>query len=412
MQEIDELGAAIERAWSDAHYRAEDFAAIAHAALTKRSLAETISTERILRWLALSPQIPHQPAVMDFGEPPVQLYAGRRFYIEALFWTDGTTAIHQHGFSGAFQVLLGGSIHTTYGFECRDTISRELLVGELSVERSELLRAGDVRPILSGDRLIHSLFHLERPSITLVVRTRRDAGVGPQYSYLHPGIAYDPFVPDERRTRLLKLIDLLDPHAPGTPPLLADLVASADLGSVVVMLMHWFRARAVDPELCETLLAIVACRHRALANSLRHAIDETRRQALILARRRRNHNAAHRFFLALLLNVGDRKRILQFVEQQYPDHDPLDLIIEWIENLAADPGNDGTAMASGPIGYDLGEAELKILSGLLRQHTPDQIIATLDQEYDDVESQRADILDRCASLASAALFRPLFAGAP
>jgi hypothetical protein len=34
--------------------------------------------------------------------------------IEALFWVDGTTSIHQHSFSGAFQVLAGKSIHSRY----------------------------------------------------------------------------------------------------------------------------------------------------------------------------------------------------------------------------------------------------------------------------------------------------------
>lgn len=408
MQEVEELGADIERAWSSVEYSAEEFATIAQAALERQTLSSSITTDRIIRWFALSPQIPHQPSGVEFGEPSIQLYAGRRFYIEALFWTDGTTAIHQHGFSGAFQVLLGGSIHTTYTFECQDAITRELLLGKLVVESSELLRAGDIRPILSGERFIHSLFHLERPSMTLVVRTRRDAGVGPQYSYLHPGIAYDPFVLDERCARLLQLLNVLDPRAPDTAPLLADLVARADLRSVVVMLMHWFRAHPVDPEVSEALLGLVARRHCALATSLNTAIEEARRQALILARRRRNHQADHRFFLALLLNVGDRARILEFVKKQYPDREPIEHIVAWIEGLAVGSGEPSAAMGTGPIGYDLGEAELKILCHLLRQQTPEQIITALDEEYDGVDTQRADILELCASLTKSALFRPLF----
>src|SRR5438132_973004 len=117
MQEISELGEDIEHAWRGAQYRAEEFAQIACDALKERDLPARVSTERIFRWFALSPQIAHQPPHFSFGEPSIQLYCGRRFYIEALFWTEGTTSIHQHSFSGAFQVLLGGSIHTTYSFE-------------------------------------------------------------------------------------------------------------------------------------------------------------------------------------------------------------------------------------------------------------------------------------------------------
>ena len=409
MQEVEQLGAEIEHAWRDVQYRAEAFPRIAQAALAKRTLPASMSTERIFRWFLSSPQIPHQPPDAAFGEPPIQLYAGRRFYIEALFWTDGTTAIHQHSFSGAFQVLLGGSIHTPYTFEPGEAITRELVLGKLSVGRSELLRAGDIRQIVSGDRFIHSLFHLERPSVTLVVRTKRDAGTDPQYSYLHPGIAFDPFILDDRASRLSRLLDVLDPESPDTARLLADVATTADLGSVVAMLMHWFRARPIDPSLSEALLAIVARRHGALATSLRSAFQESRRQALVVNRRRNNRQAAHRFFLALLLNVGNRAQILEFIEQQYPGTDPIDRIITWVEELTAAPAADpGGGNGPGPVEYDLGEAEVKVLHHLLRQRTPEQIVAILSEEYDDVEGQRAQILDVCASLVDSALFRPLF----
>jgi hypothetical protein len=413
MQEIEQLGADIERAWSAAQYRTEEFAPIAQAALEDRALPASMSVERILRWFALSSQVPHQPPGAMFGEPPIQVYADPRFYIELLFWTDGTTAIHQHSFSGAFQVVLGGSIHTTYRFERKEAISRELLLGELTAGRSELLRVGEVRPIVSGDRFIHSLFHLERPSVTLVVRTRRDEGTSPQYSYLHPGIAYDPFIPEGRAWRLARLLDVLDPRSPQTLQLLADLVDRAELGAVVAILMHWFHVHAVDPAMSETLLAVVARRHAALAIRLRLALKEARRQALIVHRRRSHHRADLRFFLALLLNVGDRTRILEFVEQQLPGEDPLDRIIAWIEDLMAAPAADpDRARGTGRFEYDLGEAELKVLHHLLRRRTPDEIVALLDDEYDDVEPQRPQILDLCAALTDSALFRPLFQMVP
>jgi hypothetical protein len=262
VQEIEQLGADIEHAWRDAEYRPEEFALIAQTALEKRALPMTMSTERIFRWFASSPQVPYQPPNATFGEPPIQLYAGRRFYIEALFWTDGTTAIHQHAFSGAFQVLRGGSIHTTYAFQRREAISRELLLGDLTVTGSELLRAGYIGQIVSGERFIHSLFHLERPSVTLVVRTKHDAGSDPQYTYLHPGIAYDPFTSDDRTSRMLRLLDALDHRSPGSTSLLADVLECADLVSVVTMLMHWFRLHPIDADAFGALLDIVSRRHR------------------------------------------------------------------------------------------------------------------------------------------------------
>ncbi|HEX8114133.1 MAG TPA: hypothetical protein VF516_40660 [Kofleriaceae bacterium] len=413
MRDIEDLGAEIEHAWRDAQYRAEEFAAIAQAALERRALPAHTWVERIFRWFLSAPQIPHQPPHFAFGEPPIQLYAGRRFYIEALFWTDGTTAIHEHCFSGAFQVLMGGSIHTTYRFERTETISRELVLGKLAADRSELLRAGDIRPIVSGDRFIHSLFHLERPSLTLVVRTRHDAGSGPQYVYRPPGIAYDPFIPDERAARLLRLLEVLDPQRPETSGLLAEMAASADLGSVVAMLVHWCSLHPIDPGACDALLAIVGRRHRALAESLRAAIQEARRQALIIHRRRSHRRPEHRFFLAMLLHVGDREQILQLVTQQFPGADPIELIMTWVEELVTAPsGSVPGTMQNAGLEYDLGEAELKILHHLLRRRTPEQVVMALNEEYDEVEDRRPEILDLCASLTRSALFQPLFRMSP
>jgi hypothetical protein len=401
VRDIEDLGAEIEQAWRLAEYRAEELPRIAQAALAGRALPGQRWVERIFRWFWSAPQIPHQPPHFAFGEPPIQLYAGRRFTIEALFWTDGTTAIHDHGFSGAFQVLLGGSIHTTYRFERRETITPELILGTLVAGRSELLRAGDIRPIASGDRSIHSLFHLERPSLTLVVRTRPGASSGPQYVYRPPGIACDPFLPDERASRLLRLLEVLDPGLPETSELLAELAASADLGSVVVTVLRWFSIHPVDPGTCDALLAIVGRRHRALAASLRAAIHEARRQALIIQRRRSVRHPEHRLFLAMLLNVGDREQILQLVAQQFPGADPIERIMTWVEELVT--GNAGAE-------YDLGEAELKVLHHLLRRRTPEQVVLALGDEYDEVESLRPEILDLCASLARSALFQPLLRG--
>jgi hypothetical protein len=107
------------------------------------------------------------------------------------------------------------------------------------------MRTGDVRQILSGDRFIHSLFHLDRPSVTMVVRTKHDSGTDPQYSYFPPGIAYDPFVADERLSRLVRFLDVFDRRSSGITNLLADLIGRGDhrwtwmmLTSVGLLVLH------------------------------------------------------------------------------------------------------------------------------------------------------------------------------
>src|ERR1019366_9823901 len=73
----------------------------------------------------------------------------------------------------------------------------------------EWLTRGDVRPILPGSGLVHALFHLDRPSVSVVVRTPSDALAGPQYSYSRAGLAFDPFAKSDALTRKLETLDLL-----------------------------------------------------------------------------------------------------------------------------------------------------------------------------------------------------------
>src|SRR5260370_26966203 len=103
----------------------------------------------------------------------------------------------------------GSSLQSLWEFEPTEQVAMRLAFGRVSLKKAELLRKGDSRPIIAGKRLIHSSFHLDRSSLTVVVRTLGEADKQPQYSYLPPTIAYDPFhiVPSvKRRTQLLRML--------------------------------------------------------------------------------------------------------------------------------------------------------------------------------------------------------------
>src|SRR5690606_15983271 len=131
-----------------------------------------------------------------FGQPEIIAYDHPRFYIQLLFWLDGTTDIHQHEFSGAFHVMAGSSIHALYQFDPKHTITPHLQLGDVRMKKIELLETGTTVPIISGSKCIHSLFHLETPSVTVVVRTQNDPGTSPQFNFLPPHIALDPHLND------------------------------------------------------------------------------------------------------------------------------------------------------------------------------------------------------------------------
>src|SRR6185369_1983718 len=85
----------------------------------------------------------------------------------------------------------------------------------------------------------------------------------------------------------------------------------------------------------EALLGIARRRHGELVDLILPVIDESRRQNHIIYRRGQITGNDHRFFLALLLNVPERLKVLDLVRQRFPEKDPVDTITEWVEELAS-----------------------------------------------------------------------------
>jgi hypothetical protein len=169
-------------------------------------------------WAVHRRELPQQVQFHNsFGEPPVVVFAAESFFIEVLFWFPSRTSIHGHGFSGAFRVLNGYSIQTTYSFTESEVLAPGLRLGELTPRNLELLMPGDVCEIDAKEAYIHSVAHLGLPSLTLVARTFGERGVM-QYSYYPSGVACAVF---HRRQSLSRQLDMLatlfrsDPSAVG-----------------------------------------------------------------------------------------------------------------------------------------------------------------------------------------------------
>ena len=176
--------------WSAAGGTVEAFADIAVAALERSNLARTLTIDALCRYVANADTLPVQldPA-STFGEPPVTLAIADGFHIDAYLWVQPATAIHDHGFDGAFQVVDGVSLHSTFTFDGDDDLDAAVRCGTLSVEDNELLGPGTIRSIRSGQSFIHQVAHLPTPSLSLVVRTTDTIQTGHQYEYLFPGVA-------------------------------------------------------------------------------------------------------------------------------------------------------------------------------------------------------------------------------
>jgi hypothetical protein len=348
MEIFEILGRDIDAAWRDVNYDEEDFRHIALEALAGARVHECVDIDTIATWLIAMDGVPMQYA-SDFGQPAIRVFAAHKFYIEILFWLESTTAIHQHAFSGAFGVLAGSSIHTQYEFTLRERLCQELLLGSLQYTSAQYLRAGDTRQISAGDAYIHSLFHLDYPSISVVVRTSSERRYSPQYRYQAPGIAVDHvYTPQPFSTQLRLLESLIKVDRRLYLKHAAHIVGTFDLWTAFQVAMT-AQLRIKDSDEAVELLRCLRVRHADLGDVVERAAFETTRDLDIVARRAHIKDSEHRFFLALLLNAPDRQSLFDLVKQRFPDRDPHASVMRWVRELASDPASGFITLGAGAI---------------------------------------------------------------
>ncbi len=332
---FQELGHAVLQRWKRENFSLAGFPEIARSALDERPPAEHVDLAAFMREFLLNDEQPFQ-TLSGFGQPELVAYTHPRFYIQLLFWLDGTTDIHQHEFSGAFHVMAGSSIHAHYEFENAQPVTPHLRVGDVKMKRIELLETGRTVPIISGPRCIHSLFHLDTPSVTVVVRTQNDPGTGPQFNYLPPRIAMDPVFADELTMRRKQLLDVLEQiEDPSYPELAQEMIAELDFERGFYILQHCM-AHLQNLDEWQPALEAFETKHGALASGVAATLEEGARRDAIKEMRGSIAEPEHRFFLALLMNVSARADLLDLVSQRFPEEPPVETILRWAEELGTE----------------------------------------------------------------------------
>ncbi|MFL6261291.1 MAG: hypothetical protein ACJ76Y_16455 [Thermoanaerobaculia bacterium] len=399
------LGEGIERSWLQCNYDEEAFPQLVLDELERDPPVGQVEVAEIIDWVFSPAHAFVQPTPRAFfGEPPVMLFQASRFYIEALFWLSGTTSLHEHGFSGAFAVLAGRSVHSHWRFTPERAVNSRMLCGRLDRVSTEILRPGGMRPINSGSRLIHQLFHLEVPSVTIVIRSYVDRNRLPQYEYLLPGLAIDPEDREPLRTRRLMLlegmargqIDGLRKHA-------WNLVENGDLEALYYMFSALTR-RKVDRALLEELYGKAREHHGDVIDLFQRVCATERRTRLMTSLRSKTSNPEVRFLLALLMLMPDREAIFATIRLQFPDLDPLVAIEAWLAEIS---GKE-------TIGFDLSGLNRVIFRGLVEGLDVDGLLQRLRAELreESVETNRDRLLDRAKKLAKSDLLFPLLSNSP
>ncbi|MEC5125937.1 hypothetical protein VSU19_04210 [Verrucomicrobiales bacterium BCK34] len=368
---FDQLGRKVRERWQQENFSLEAFPEIATTAIDESPPSGAVDLEEMIHEFLINEEQPFQ-SESGFGQPELIAYNHPRFYIQILFWLEGTTDVHQHEFSGAFHVMSGSSIHAEYEFEKEQVVTPYLSVGDLRMKQIELLETGRTVPITSGRGCIHSLFHLDTPSVTVVVRTHNDPGTGPQYNYLPPHLAVDPIQVGSdtltmRRKQLLGVLESLGD--PNYATRVSEMVASLDFERGFSILLHAMDYLQEFGE-WETVLGVFEEKHGDLAKGVAKTLEESSRRDVITRMRGYIEDPEHRFFLALLMNVPNRLEIYSLISKRFAN--PPRVVLQWLGELI-EPTDFGIAIL---------DATFPETLDLPAQEQADMLMATLEHFLD------------------------------
>ncbi len=404
MEFFRKLGDDLMARWRAKGCREEAFPELAAATLREHDAPSHVRPADLLGWVLTANTLPRQePSDIDLA---LTVYWCERFAIYALFWVDGTTLIHDHDAWGAFQVLAGSSLHTTFTFTQAERVTSCIVLGDVKLRKLETLRQGDVREVAVGRDFIHSLFHLDRPSVTIAIFSKSPPYYRALHGYLTSGFAWAARFKEQQLDQQLGALTLIEQTEPASyEATVARYVAQADAMYTFQALMH--AHRRLDDEPFGRVLEAARPNHPALIGVWGEGFREMRRQTNIKLRRTSVRGADHRYFLALVLNVPRRRDILRLVHERVPHRDPVETIVGWVRELVATPMEG--ALGPTALGPSLDEAGLSVLGALLRGHEGRGVIDVLKKEFeaDEIDAQTGEILDLVEAFRESLFFRPL-----
>lgn len=396
-----QLGLAIKEAWGAKKFRKEWLPRVAAAAFEENPPSARPDFLDVIEWAESASVLPRQARLDEaFGQPPLTVFWDERFRVDVLFWHTATTGIHQHKFCGAFTLLAGSSVHSRYDFRLERQLGSGLQFGSVAVRDVEFLTPGAVREIAPGSGLIHSLFHLDTPSVSVVVRTPDDQDAGPEFEYKPPHLALDPSHSNEattKKTQLLRLLLLI--NSPAYERLARVALDNSDL-HLAFLVLRQALVHSETLDVYERLTEAGRERHGIDLDLLLPSLEEEWRRSLIVALRKQVTEPDHRFFLALLMNLPTQDAIVKGISSRHPDDDPLNLIQRWSRELSEVKNT----------GIEFDETIALLFRCLLERKSVEETLDLLRREYpaESVNSQRTLIEDACRRIRRSELFRPLF----
>jgi len=210
-------------------------------------------------------------------------------------------------------VLTGSSINAEYVFSNITKINHHFYLGELSSPVVRKLTQGTVETIYSGKRFIHAAFHLEKPTVSIVVRSHQDDDAMPQFEYRgkHLRIVRD-FVPEfAKKIQALRFLEA-EQHDKFRDCFMDTFINSPTDDRYWLARAFYMNLRK-DDKLWNFLLNF---RKQETMRKIIDSIEEERLLIQGVKLRSKIQDPDLKYFIALLLNIPTWNGLLEFQRKQ------------------------------------------------------------------------------------------------
>jgi hypothetical protein len=332
------LSARIDAEWKAAGYKTRDLPRIAARRLTGARPDRGFDLDALADWTLSRSRFPAACNPFGpFGPSTFTVWSNERFFVTVYVYRSPEVEVHDHDFAGAFVNLSGKTLHCTFDFAAAERIDTMVRTGEIRVASVEMIGEGDVRHIEPGSRFIHQVWHLDHPTVVLVIRTLPRTSPQPQFQYLRPAIAMETFredwrfvsVPDRfRYTR--KMTECLRDTAKGVGYIRQLIQRESPWDAASHLLENWRYLR--NAGVLEDTLALGAKHQGAWFAGMADAGKGV--DLFYSVRWWRLRKREDCVVLALLLTLRSWPAIRGELAKVLPDVEPADQVAESLERLA------------------------------------------------------------------------------
>jgi hypothetical protein len=326
MDYFKEIGERLSARCGEGELRA-NFPELAAEVLAEFPAPTDIGIEFMADWALSREQLPEQVNFHSgFGEPPLVVYEEPRFFAEVLFWFHGRTAIHGHGFYGAYKVLAGYSIEGQFSYRRDQEPEPGIQLGELEPTALRLITPGEITRILPEEAFIHTVMHMGNPSLTLVIR---NAGGLAQFDYAMNGLGVNAYLNSQTHVRQAEVLSAY--HAANPEKFETRLIEFLKTGSAhrMARILKEMEYEIEEGFLLGEINELAVERFGTLGEVIIESRIRAIRSSNIWGGIAELDDPAVQLSTALLDLFPKKKDLLAVVSRTFPNQDPTDVLKNW-----------------------------------------------------------------------------------